>query len=131
MLREFKRPSEIEGKDTHDPDVMRVKALVREHFGDDAWRYSDEENFFDLRKRIAHFLQEVSQRPEKHILVVSHGGMIKYTVAMILFGDALTPELARLFFEGIPMKNTGLTICERREDRSWKLVTLNDHAHLG
>ena len=131
ILREFKRPSEIEGKNIHDPDVLRVKALVREHFGDEEWRYSDEENFFDLRKRITNFLLEVSQRPEKHLLVVSHGGIIKYIVAIMLFGEVLTPGLARLFFDGIPMRSTGLTICERLEDHTWRLVTLNDHAHLG
>lgn len=131
FVREFKRPSEVEGKGIHDPDVQRVKALVREHFGDEGWRYSDEENFFDLQRRITQFWLEVSQRPEKHILVVSHGGIIKYIVAVMLFGHALTPDLARMFFDGIPMASTGLTICERRDDQTWKLVTLNDHAHLG
>lgn len=131
VLHEFKRPSEIEGKDIHDPDALRVKKLVREHFGDKDWRYADEENFFDLQKRISQFWTEVSQRSEKHILVVSHGGIIKDIIAIMLFGEALTPDLSRRFFDGIPMANTGLTICDRREDRVWNLVTLNDQSHLG
>ena len=131
LLREFKRPSEIAGKDIHDPEVVRIKKLVSEHLGDEQWRYSDEENFFDLRKRAIRFWSEVSKRPEKHILVVSHGGIIRYIVAVMLFGEALTPDLGRLFIDSLATINTGLTVCERREDQAWKLLTWNDHAHLG
>jgi len=131
VLREFKRPSEIVGKNIHDPDVTRIKALVSEHFGDEQWHYSDEENFFDLRERATSFLSEVSKRPEKHVLVVSHGGIIRYIVAVMLFGDVLTPDVGRLFFDGLATTNTGLTVCERREDQTWRLITWNDHTHLG
>ena len=131
VLREFKRPSEIVGKDIHDSEVLRIKKLVSEHFGDERWRYSDEENFFDVRKRATRFWSEVSKRPERHILVVSHGGIIRYIVAVMLFSEALTPDLGRLFVDGLATSNTGLTVCERRADQKWYLITWNDHAHLG
>lgn len=46
LLREFKNPSEIQGKKSNDPLVMEIKKQVLQHKNDPNWHYSDDENFF-------------------------------------------------------------------------------------
>lgn len=131
LLKERKRPSEIEGKPIGDPEIVRVKKLIGEHAGDPEWHYADEENLFDFRRRVEQALGLISQREESHILVISHGQTIRMMVALMMLGEQLTPRIAQSFIDFLRTSNTGITVCERQEDQPWRLVTWNDHAHLG
>ncbi len=51
-------------------------------------------------------------------------------IFVILFGDRKDPELFKLMRNNSELSNTGLTMCEYSKNK-WKLLTLNDHAHLG
>src|SRR3989344_4276805 len=51
LLVERKNPSEIVGKSADDLEVKRVVDLVDLAYHDDSYRYSDEENFIDLKRR--------------------------------------------------------------------------------
>ena len=60
LLRETKKPTEIENKPHHASEIKEIRQLLYEHFGDPNWRYSDEENFFDLKKRGTKILKYLS-----------------------------------------------------------------------
>ncbi len=131
ILREIKWPSEIEGLKHTDPESIRVRNLLREKNQDQNWHYSDEDNFFDVKKRAMEFIAKLEQRIEENIAIVSHGNFIKMIVLVMFLGDGVTPDLferAKPFFR---TKNTGLSICEKKERGDWSLITWNDHAHLG
>ena len=51
LLAERRNPSEIIGKDTRDPGVVRIVDQIDLAYHPDDYRFSDEENFTDLKKR--------------------------------------------------------------------------------
>ena len=126
LLGEKKWPSEIEGKLLKDLEVEKIFDLLREKNNiDPAWHYSDEENFFDIKKRAELFIEYVSKLTYMNILAVSHEYFIKMVIATILYGDQLSYEIFRNFFHSTSLHNASLTLCEKKQDR-WKLITLND-----
>lgn len=130
LIREQKYPKEYKGKYDNDPEIAKIRAIRRKHINEKGWRYSDEENFFDFKARIEKFIDFVSRRKEKHILVVGHGISMRMAVALMLLGDALTPKIFQKFRDNLLTINTGITICENH-DGKWSILTWNDHAHLG
>ena len=61
LFTERKRPSEVLGKPKDDPTAVKINGLIKENFTQSNWKYSDEENFEDLKKRALrslHYLQE-------------------------------------------------------------------------
>lgn len=131
LLREFRRPSVVVEKSGADADIMEIKRQIGEHIHDPHWHHSDEENFFDIKKRVEKFLALAALRQEEHILIVTHGVFIRFVVSLLIFEDALTPDLFLRFRDAVHLKNTGITLCERSEQGKWELITWNDHAHLG
>ncbi|MBI2036939.1 MAG: histidine phosphatase family protein [Candidatus Liptonbacteria bacterium] len=131
ILVELRRPSEIEGRPSRAPEVETIKDLIIENYekGDDVWRYSDEENFYEFRARALELLRRLESRTEKHILAVSHGAFIKMTLAAALFGPAVAPRDFLRFYHGFKSSNTGVSVIERKES-GWRVVTWNDLAHL-
>lgn len=130
LLGEKKWPSEIEGKLLKDPEVEKVFGLLKKkNDTDPAWHYSDEENFFDIKRRAELFIEYVSKLTYANILAVSHEYFIKMIIATMMHGDRLSYEIFRNFFYFISLNNTSLTLCEKERD-AWKLVTLNDQQHI-
>lgn len=87
LLREIDNPSEIVGLKWDDPRAIKIKKeMDRIHsldLGSTTFRqhYSDEENMYDLWRRAQTVVDYLERRPEKSILVVAHGGIIKLSVA--------------------------------------------------
>ncbi len=131
LLRELKRPSAVLEKSGADADVMEIKRQIGENFHDPQWHHSDEENFFDVKKRAEAFLEIIQQRPEEHVLVVTHGIFIRFAVFLFVLQDLFTPDLFIHLRDSFHLKNTGITLCERNKQGKWELITWNDHAHLG
>lgn len=129
LATEIKRPSEIAGKFQKDPEIIKIKKEMDEHFHLPNWHYSDEENFYDVRQRALDFMEYLTGLEENHILVVTHLIFIQAIVLTMMLKENLTAEIllrARKFLE---LETSGLTICEYTDD-DWQLVTWNDHAHL-
>lgn len=131
LLREIKRPSAVVKKSAADADVIEIKRKMSENIHDPAWHHSDEENFFDVEKRAKAFLEMIQQRPEEHILVVTHGMFMRFAVPLLVLQDTFTPDLFIRLRDSFHLKNTGITLCERNKEDKWELITWNDHAHLG
>ncbi|OGC82207.1 MAG: hypothetical protein A2V81_00505 [Candidatus Abawacabacteria bacterium RBG_16_42_10] len=127
-LREIRRPSEIVGRPLNDPEVMKIKELIKESHHTQ-YHYSDEENFFDLRTRVQEFLQELNTRDESVVAIVTHGITMRMIMAEMFLGIDFTHELFHKIASFFFVTNTGVTICEH-QDKVWHLLSWNDHGHL-
>ncbi|MBX4209159.1 histidine phosphatase family protein [Candidatus Parcubacteria bacterium] len=133
LFIERRRPSEVIGKHKDDPIALKAEKEIRSRFHEQGWRFSDEENFDDLKERALAALRHLAERPEENILVVTHGIFMRVTIACAVFGDKLTGEECDQFIRAFPMENTGITLLsyDEKEKSPWRVWVWNDHAHLG
>jgi len=131
LLREIKRPTIIEGKAYRCPEVIEIHKTIQEHIHEQTWHLSDEENFFDLRNRARLFLEWIVKRKEKRICAVTHGIFLKTLLFAMMLGNNFTPDFLQYAEHFLITRNTGITLCEYNKRNEWKLITFNDHAHLG
>ena len=131
LLVERRPPTEFIGMRFDHPEYRKVTALMTEKRTiDPAWRYSDEENFVELKGRAIQALAYLGTLEKEVVLAVTHGGILKMLIAAMIMGDGLTyPEYLKFYF-GTKTKNTGITLIERDEKGKWALIAWNDHAHL-
>lgn len=136
LVVERTNPSIMLGKSMGDEAIGRIWKEIGANYHVLGWRYSDEENFEDLRGRAAAAFEFLAELPEQNILVVTHGMFMKMLLAYTLLGESLD---ARTFWDQfIPTKNvmnTALMTVEYGErygggGNYWKLISWNDHAHL-
>lgn len=129
---ERRRPSIQLGGLKDDPKVIEAEAEIVKNFGKSTYRHSDEENFNDLKERAEKALLFLETRPEKNVLVITHGFFLRILVARALFGKELTGVICENFVRTFHMENTGLSVLKYDETKKyWWLWIWNDHAHLG
>lgn len=128
-LREIKRSTEIVNKSSQDKKVLAIQDEIQKHIEDPNWHYSDEENFFDLKKRVENFIETLSQRKEEKVLLVSHGVTIRMIIGVLIFQEQLNPRFFTKMTQSFLTRNSGITLLEKEKD-IWRLITWNDHAHL-
>ena len=132
LFVEIRPPSGFEGKVWLDPEVQRMH---------DAWgatkytheRVLDGENFPDTLQRGYSALQYLENRPEEHIMVVTHGLFKRIMVAIVLLGDVVSAAAVRRMEYSLRTVNTGITILEYDpgdQYSKWSLITWNNHSHL-
>ncbi len=130
-LKELVKPSEFLGKGYFDKKLDSIKKEILEHIDEENWRYSNEENFYDLRKRAEGIVTKLGKLEEgEDILLVTHEGFMKFIIAALMYGENINHELFGYFFHFFKHTNTGITVLEKK-GKDWKLLTWNDHAHLG
>jgi len=133
LFIERRRPSEQLEKSKDDPIAISAEKMVRQNFTVPDYRYSDEENFEDLKDRAGQILNFLMVRPEENILVSTHGFIMRIVLARAVFGPDLTAEQCDNFIRVFHMENTGISVfgCdETKDDNPWWVWTWNDHAHL-
>ncbi len=130
LLREYRPPSEFEGKHIKSPDVVRVKKLIFKNRNNTKWHFSDEENFFDFIKRTRKLLRFLEERKEENILVIGHAFTTRMLIGVLLFDTLLTPDVYIKLRERMKLENTGISMCDYIEGK-WRLITWNDYEHLG
>ncbi|MDO8487774.1 MAG: histidine phosphatase family protein [bacterium] len=131
LFRERKRPNEIEGLSIKSNKAGQVIEQILENWHNHDWHYSNEENFLDLKNRAQEIIDYLEARTENEILVVTHGGILRVVVLLILLGDQLNSHTFQASFEVLEMANTGITICEKKAGRPWRVLCWSDFAHLG
>jgi broad specificity phosphatase PhoE len=135
LLIERKKPSAVIGMDRSSPEFDEIENSIRDNFHTLDWKHSDEENFLALKARAVALLNHAESIEVENILMVSHGVFMAMLAAYAIFGDELTSQEFWAVFVGTEHKNTGITILKQSkfkdEPTRWKLLTWNDHAHLG
>lgn len=134
LFVERTKPTGLEGKLHTDEEAGRVWEDWNKSLYTSGLRVGDGENFDDLIERADKALAFLQNRPEKSLLVVTHGYFLRTIFARVLLGDALTGEAFKAFQSHIEMQNTGLSALkygDRYEGPGWHVWIYNDHAHLG
>lgn len=130
LLVERRNPSEIIGKSGSDPEVKKIVDLIDKSFHEDNLRYSDEENFTDLKERAKKLLKYISKIRKKRIIMVTHGIFLKMVTAYMIYGDSLTASEYNSLSYFNPMNNAGMTICTYQrhwfKKDEWKVLIWND-----
>lgn len=132
LLAERRNPSEIIGKSAEDAKVEQIVDQIDLSYHDDNYRYSDEENFSDLKRRAKYCLKFLGSQSERRICVVTHSIFLKMLLSYLLYRDELhAPDYVKLAFFN-PADNGGITICEYRpwkffsSTRGWSVVAYNE-----
>ncbi len=128
------KPTRLNGKSYDDPEADKLWKSWENSLYTPGLRAEDGENFDDLISRADEALEYLYTRPEKELVVVTHGFFLRTIIARVLLGETLTPDSFRKLQSSIEMENTGLTVLkygERYEGTSWMVWIYNDHAHLG
>ncbi|MBI4080124.1 histidine phosphatase family protein [Candidatus Kaiserbacteria bacterium] len=141
LFTERKLPKELLGRSRTDPDANAMEDEWMRSFLADDLRVGSGENFADLKERVLQALEYLLQRPEKHILVASHGYFLHMVMAVVTLGESLTSAEFNRMAPAIWIDNTGITRLEYRDQvftridgerhKGWVLRVWNDHAHLG
>ncbi|GIW59872.1 MAG: phosphoglycerate mutase [Patescibacteria group bacterium] len=129
LLKEFGGPKELEGKAKNDPEVIKINKIMTENRNDPHWRYSDEETAHELITRATKAVAMLEELNANAVICVTHGLFLRILVGVMMFGEKLDRDYLLKFMRFISISNTGVTVCEHQEER-WKLITLNDMAHL-
>lgn len=131
-LVEVRYPSEVIGKPKDDPRSVRIIDTIQEHYGEEGWRYSDEETFEEFIGRAHTVLDYIAKTGFQNVVVVSHERFIRVLVGVILLGHEFTPGVFRTVRKNLYVSNTGITVCQQFGEGGgpWRLMTLNDHSHV-
>ena len=131
LLVERKNPSEIVGHESGEKEVRKIIDYIDRSFHQDNIRYSDEENFTDLKERAKKLLEYILERPEERLLMVTHGIFLKMIVSYMLYGDTLTASKYNTLSYFNPIDNAGIAICKYEihlfGKNEWKLILWNDN----
>lgn len=135
LLVERRNPSEIIGQSVKDPKVMQIVDLIDKSYHADDYRYSDEENFTDMRDRAKKLLEFLETIKEKQVLVVTHSIFLKMVIAYMIYRDRLTASKYNTLSYINPSNNASITLCEYTggwfappKDERWKLLSWDDYA---
>lgn len=141
LLIERKNPSEIVGKDADSLEVKKIVDEIDRSYHQNDFRYSDEENFDDLKARAKKLLAYLATRKEKRIMCVSHRIFLKMVASYIESGESLTSKgFVKLDFLN-PADNASVTFAEYspieawkyrklKGQAGWKLLAWNDFGHI-
>ncbi len=133
LFVERRRSSEVLGQPKDTPLALKVEDEINKNFHLPNFRFSDEENFEDLKRRAMSALDYLEKRPEETILIVTHGFFMRIIIACVVFGDDLAGEDCSKFIRAFHTQNTGITVLghdDKKKESPWWLWIWNDHAHL-
>ncbi|MFZ1020095.1 MAG: histidine phosphatase family protein [Minisyncoccia bacterium] len=132
LLVERRNPTEIVGHSGKDPEVKQIIDRIDKSYHPDDLRISDEENFMDLKERAKELLFYILGRPEKRMIMVTHGIFLKMVASYMLYGEKLTASQYNNLSYLNPINNAGMAICSHTtyflnyKKPEWKILVWND-----
>lgn len=135
-FRELRRPSEFWGQIVKENEqILDAYKEINNHFSEPDWHYSDEENFFDLKKRAKEALDYLINQTEERILVVTHGNFLRCLLGIMLHGDQYSPQDYLDIEATFEVHNTSISTVEykhhwRKNVHTWMITGWNDSTHL-
>ncbi len=129
LFVERRLPSVVQGQPKTSPVAKEVVRAIRHRYHDVDFRHSDEETFADQRSRAASACQSLENRPEKRLIVVTHGIFQRMMLAHMIHGEALTSHEAAAINRLMQLANTGISTFTYDAER-WRLVSWGDCSHL-
>jgi len=130
LLVERRNPSEIIGHSGSEQEVQKIVNQIDKSYHADDLRYSDEENFTDLKARAKKLLEFIARRPEEKIILVTHGIFLKMVASYMIYGDELTASKYNSLSYVNPVNNASMAICSYTthwfKKDEWKILIWND-----
>jgi broad specificity phosphatase PhoE len=135
LLSERRNASFAIGKPTDDPDVLHAGDVIDLSYHDDDFRFADEENFLDMKKRARACLRYLARHGASRTCVVTHHAFLKMLLAYMQFGkDLHEPAFVTLSFLNTS-DNGGISVCEYRPWQrlsgkgGWTVVSYNEQVN--
>ena len=132
LLVERRNPKEIVGKSTSDPEVIRIVDQMDLAYHEDDYRFSDEENFVDLKGRAKKCIDLLARQGTREMVVVTHHIFLKMLLSYMLYREGLhNGDYTKLSFFNIS-DNAGISICEFHpwkmfnKTRGWSVISFNE-----
>ncbi|MBX4181308.1 histidine phosphatase family protein [Candidatus Parcubacteria bacterium] len=128
------KPKNINGKPHTDEEAHKLSLLWDESLHTPGIKVEDGENFDEIFARADKALEYLANRPEKNMVVVTHGFFLRALVAKVMLGGSLTRDNFQNIKKNTKTQNTGISVMKyvnSKEGFHWKLWVFNDHAHLG
>ncbi len=132
LLVERRNPSEVIGKNRDAPEIVRIVDQMDLAYHDDDYRYSDEENFEDMKRRARRCLRYLAWHGSTRTCVVTHHAFLKMLLSYMLYREKLhAPGYVKLSFFNMS-DNGGVSICEYHPwkfftaTRGWEVVSFNE-----
>lgn len=132
LLAERRNPTEIIGRSTRDPEVEKIIDHIDLAYHEDKYRFSDEENFIDLKKRAKKCLNLLARQSARESAIITHHAFLKMLIAYMLYRKRLhAPDFVKLSFFNYS-DNAGVTVCEFHpwrllsSTRGWEVVSYNE-----
>lgn len=133
LLGERRNPSQIIGRNREEPKVKQIVEQMELSYHDDNYRFSDEENFTDLKVRARKCVDLLAHQGASETIVVTHHVFLKIFLAYLLYRERLHgSDFTKLSFFNFS-DNATVTICEYRPlhwfspTRGWKILSFNEH----
>lgn len=131
LVAERRNPSEIIGKPTDDPTVAHIVDEMDMSYHDDNYRFSDEENFQDMKERARNTLNLLAQEGAPRTGVITHSMYLKMLIAYLLYRDTLHGKdyVKISYFNAAD--NAAVTVCEYwpilifSKTRGWRVISYN------
>lgn len=134
LLVERRTPSSTHGLSYDSEEYEEIMKSVYDGYRNKTI-HSDEEGAEDLRMRAKMAIEYLLKVSGDSILVVTHGIFLRVLMAYLIFGEKFSADELLKISNFLQTSNTGITLCRYDEEAKsyerWKLVTWNDHAHLG
>jgi 2,3-bisphosphoglycerate-dependent phosphoglycerate mutase len=139
LFVERRRPSETIGLNYKtNAEHKTIMQEVFDGYAKETHRYSDEENFTDLRIRANAALDFLASYPKDRICVVTHGIFLRVLLCAAIHGEEFTGKEFQAFMRSAETDNTGVSHFMLEDDnfssipkQQWIIKNWNDSTHLG
>jgi len=132
LFVERRNPSEIIGKPRDNPEIKQIIDKMDLAYHVDDYRFSDEENFIDLKKRARKCLSLLARQGARETVIVTHHVFLKILIAYLLYRERLhAADFVKLSFFNFS-DNASITVCEFHpwkflsRTRGWQVISFND-----
>jgi broad specificity phosphatase PhoE len=131
VLKERKRPTEIEGLPISHPKVVKIDKHIEKNRHIPHWKYSDDESYSELFSRASKIINHLLEKHRnQNIICVSHSGIMKMIIFSAILQEKITPDIFWQIYYHLWSSNTGVTQLEYTEKYRWGLLSWNDTTHL-
>jgi len=138
LFREVKRPSELYDRRYVSMATLKAGIGILTHLHKRSWHYSDEENLYDLKERVARAVEHLKEVGRKHekVIIVSHAFIINIFIKyMCMYKDVRVRDYLRTLVAAKRLGNASISTVTFSDDKNpytcdWILLKINDRSHL-
>jgi uncharacterized phosphatase len=116
-LKEEKRPSQVCGISRNDAKAQRIIQQIEKEYHNITFRFSDEDNFLELKNKAQKLKGKLEQLENKTYLIVGHGMVLKMFTGLLIHGNEMTSHQFKNLAYLLTLDNTGICAFTFENDR--------------